>query len=154
MPAAYGARGASASCSGMPRSPSSVAAAVLPRPGYATVGDSEIRIQSVARDRAPAWLMLAIVDFAALHPRLSQPSYAYNKCQLASGQFCDFVAARHPRARLFVDEVAVVDGVTHRAALVGLGGRCGSRHDWLVDWTARQFIRAADFPVVCPEARW
>jgi hypothetical protein len=86
------------------------------------------------------WLQSAIVEFRALHPRYGTPSGADDKCRKASGEFCDLVLALRPKARVMVsDEVAIVYGVAHRAAEVD---------SWIVDWTARQYFKSAEFPVV------
>lgn len=81
----------------------------------------------------------AIRDFAARHPEYGTPEGAHDRCREASGRFCGMLRERGIHAG--VDEIAVVDGMAHKAVEVG---------PWLVDWTARQFNQEAEWPLLLP----
>lgn len=90
------------------------------------------------------WTRL-LAEFAAQHPQYGTPAGAHNRCVEASSAFCDFVldaglpAYAAGRRVVYTDEVAVIDGVSHKAAFV---------HGRVIDWTARQFHPELPWPLV------
>jgi hypothetical protein len=79
----------------------------------------------------------AIKDFALQHARYST-SGADDKCREASGLFCELLHKRGIKEAM-VDEMAVVNGVAHKAVRIG--------NLW-IDWTARQFDPKAAWPKI------
>lgn len=90
-------------------------------------------------------LRKAIEQFATEHPDYATVAGATENCRTASSEFCDLLENMGFK-NCYVDEIAVVGGMSHRVAF------CGSV--W-VDWTARQYDPRAAFPVVKPKRqRW
>ena len=98
-------------------------------------------------------LRAAIADFAAANPHLSTPAGAHHQCGRASADFIDLLLERGVLERRPADswdwevqEIAVIDHVSHRVARVGVT---------LIDWTARQYEPDAPFPKIWddPEAK-
>jgi hypothetical protein len=79
-----------------------------------------------------------------MHPEYGTPEGARDKCGEASAQFLDLVVERGITNDTWAEEVAVVRGTSHRAAMID-----GAI---FVDWTARQFDPAAPFPVIFTQA--
>lgn len=96
--------------------------------------------------RLPKLLRSAIQTFAANHPELSVKETAYDRCREASIAFCDLLRQMGYSGRLAIEELAVVGGVSHRAAWC-LG--------YWIDWTARQYDPNAPWPAIGGEkTKW
>ena len=102
---------------------------------------AESRATQVAT-QVPDLLWSAITAFAAQHPHYAHPEQARDQCRTASGAFCDLLIHMGGPGRPWVDELAVVEGVSHYGAFA-LG-------HW-IDWTARQFDPVAPFPAIGQE---
>jgi hypothetical protein len=84
----------------------------------------------------------AIAKFAAEHSEYSTKDGAYDNCCKASGEFCSLLRKMGVK-NAFVDELSVVNGVSHKAVFVG-----SLRKAIWIDWTARQFNPNAAFPEI------
>lgn len=89
---------------------------------------------------------LACADFLLAHQEWATPEGARGQCSTASAAFLDLLLERKIITRRGQvtgewdnEEVAVINGVSHRVARVG---------DLLIDWTARQFNPNALFPMI------
>ena len=82
-------------------------------------------------------LKAAIQEFAATHPEYSTKDGSNDKCREASGRFCEYL--RTVGITAMVDELAVVNGVAHKAVRVG---------PLWIDWTSRQFNANAPWPEI------
>lgn len=88
-----------------------------------------------------------VARFCAKHPPYATPQGAEGKCYDAANHFLNYLRAEgyisYPEDlrghRYLLDEVAVIAGCSHHAALID---------DFLIDFTARQFDAAAPFPLV------
>lgn len=90
--------------------------------------------------RLPGRIVSAIAEFKDQHPEYATRDGATDKCRQASSQFCDLLIQHGYRERdVYVDEIAVVDGVSHRVAT------CAG---YWIDWTARQYDENAPWPAV------
>jgi hypothetical protein len=89
--------------------------------------------------RLPKLLRTAIQTFADNHPEYATQSTAYDHCREASIKFCDLLRAMGYRGELGVEELAVVGGVSHRAAFC---------FGYWIDWTARQYDSNAPWPAI------
>jgi hypothetical protein len=89
----------------------------------------------------PPHLAAAVEAFAARYPQHATQVGAIERCREASGKFCN-VALEFGAKSVIVDEVAVVDGMAHKAALV---------EDIFFDWTGRQFVPDAPWPMIFRE---
>lgn len=81
-------------------------------------------------------LRAAIARFSKEHQRYSTPEGALDKCREASGLFCILLNDEYG-IRAVVDEMAIINGVAHKAVHID---------DMWIDWTARQFNPDATFP--------
>lgn len=86
----------------------------------------------------PPHLAAAVEAFATRFPQYATQEGAIERCREASGKFCN-VALEFGAKDVGVDEVAVVDGMAHKAAIVdGI----------FFDWTGRQFVPDAQWPMI------
>jgi hypothetical protein len=86
----------------------------------------------------------AIDTFRRTYPEYAHADSARDQCKTASARFCDILIAEGVPARnVYVDEIAIVDGMLHYGALVKADGGCVA-----YDFTARQFKADAPWPVI------
>lgn len=103
--------------------------------------------------------LASVVDqFAADHAHLADPAQAREVCVETSEAFVAVCLSAGLPAKIVTGaqfgETPEFPGVRlllhgHTAALVGDGD-----HDWIYDWTARQFDPAAEFPAVMTVEQW
>jgi hypothetical protein len=92
----------------------------------------------------PRRLLRAVDEFSRQYPALATPAGARSMCQFASDAFCRMLFDRGyaVSGEAMVDEIAVVNGVSHYAVLW---------EGYIFDWTARQFNPKALFPEITKE---
>jgi hypothetical protein len=67
--------------------------------------------------KLPPHIAAAVEAFAIHYPQYATPEGAVERCRETSGKFCN-VALEFRAEDVIVDEVAVVDGMAHKATLV------------------------------------